>query len=94
MPRRGRHQSTDKEGAETLSRLEQIEGVTAVIIGRSRGGKSITRTTSTGTFKLQSQVQAGFKGILQTSRGIQEIYIQVTGNRDNVAARIKKALSD
>ena len=58
MPRRGRHQSTDKEGAETLSRLEQIEGVTAVIIGRSRGGKSITRTTSTNGTSHAPALQA------------------------------------
>ena len=88
--RRGRHQSTDKSGSNTIARLEKIVGVTAVVIGRSYGGKSIGKANAFGDFKLQSEVACGFKGILQTSKGIQEIYIHVDGNRDTVAAEIKK----
>ena len=89
--RRGRHQSTDKSGSQTITRLEKIAGVTAVVIGRSYGGKSISRGNAAGDFKLQSQVQCGFKGILQTSKGIQEIYVHVDGDREAAAARIREA---
>ena len=74
---RGRHRSTDKEGKETLARLERIPGVTAVIIGRSVGGKALGRGAAVGHFKLQSKVEGGFSGVLQTSRGIQEIIVLV-----------------
>ena len=75
--RRGRHRSTDKEGRQTLARLERIDGVAAVIISRSIGGKSIGRRRGVGDFKLQGEVAGGFKGVLQTSKGIQEIFVKV-----------------
>ena len=87
---RGRHQSTDKTGKKTIARIEHIPGVTAVIIGRSIGGKSIARGRAVGDFKLQGEVPAGFKGVLQTSKGIQEIFIRVPKNKDHVACIIRK----
>ena len=91
---RGRHQSTDKDGKRTIARIESIPGVTAVVIGRSIGGKSIGRGRSVGDFKLQAEVPAGFKGVLQTSRGIQEIFIRVSEGKDAVASAIRKSFPD
>ncbi|MEE8399760.1 MAG: hypothetical protein V3S89_12195 [Desulfobacterales bacterium] len=87
---RGRHQSTDKTGKKTIARLESIPGVTAVVIGRSYGGKSIARGRAVGDFKLQGEVPAGFKGVLQTSRGIQEIFIRIPENKEQVARVIRE----
>ena len=89
--RRGRHRSTDKEGKDAIARLESIPGVTAVIIGRSMGGKSVGRARAVGYFKLQSEVAGGFSGVLQTSRGIQEIIVMATGPRTAVATAIRAA---
>jgi len=87
---RGRHQSTDKTGRKTIAKIERIAGVTAVVIGRSFGGKSIARGRAVGDFKLQAEVPAGFKGVLQTSKGIQEIFIRVAEDRDRVARTIRE----
>ena len=91
--RRGRHQTTDKDGKRTLARIESVPGVTAVVIGRSIGGKSIGRGRSVGDFKLQAEVPAGIKGVLQTSKGIQEIFIRVSGEKDDVARAIREEFS-
>jgi len=87
--RRGKHRSTDKEGQQTIARLEKIPGVTAVIIGRSIGGKSIGRRRAVGDFKLQSEVQGGFRGVLQTSKGIQEIVVIVEERKAETAKAIR-----
>ncbi len=86
---RGRHRSTDKEGRRTIARLQGIPGVVAVLIGQSYGGKSIGRDRAAGDFKLQGEVQGGLKGVLQTSRGIQEIFVRVEGDKALVAGRIR-----
>ena len=78
MPRlRGRHQSTDKEGKRTIAALEALSGVEAVFINRSIGGKSVGRSGSAGDFKLQGETRGGYRGILQTSKGIQEIFVRI-----------------
>ena len=87
--KRGRHRSTDKEGKKTMARLQGIPGVAAVVIGQSYGGKSIGRDRATGDFKLQGEVQGGFKGVLQTSKGIQEIFVRVEKDKEEVARRIR-----
>lgn len=92
--RRGRHQSTDKEGKKTLARLARIPGVVAVVISRSIGGKSVGRARAVGDFKLQSEVQGGFKGVLQTSKGIQEIFVRVAVRKDEVARAIREKFPD
>ena len=86
---RGRHRSSDKEGKRTLARLMSIPGVTAVVIGRSYGGKSLGRGQAVGDFKLQAKVRGGLKGVLQTSKGIQEIFIQVGVGAAEVARAIR-----
>ena len=92
--RRGKHRSTDKEGRETITRLERIPGVDAVIIGSSIGGKSIGRKRGVGDFKLQAEVQNGFKGVLQTSKGIQELILVVPAQREAVARTIRETFPD
>ena len=77
---RGRHQSTDKEGKRTIAAIEAVSGVEAVFINRSIGGKSVGRSGSAGDFKLQGETPGGYRGILQTSKGIQEIFIRTTEN--------------
>ncbi len=74
---RGRHRSTDKEGRRTIDAIERIPGVEAVIISRSIGGKCIGRSRAVGDFKLQGEMPGGFRGVLQTSKGIQELFIRV-----------------
>ena len=74
---RGKHQSTDKEGKRTIAAIEAISGVEAVFINRSIGGKSVGRSGRAGDFKLQGETRGGFRGILQTSKGIQEIFVRV-----------------
>jgi hypothetical protein len=91
--RRGRHQSTDKDGKRTIARIESISGVTGVVIGLSIGGKSIGRGRAAGDFKLQAEVPGGFKGVLQTSRGIQELFIRVSEGKEDVAMAIQEAFS-
>ena len=89
--KRGRHQSTDKTGRRTIARLRGVPGVKAVVIGRSYGGKSIG-PEAVGDFKLQGEVQGGFKGILQTSKGIQELYISVSSGEKEATARAIRQL--
>ena len=75
--RRGAHQSTTRKARRTIDKLEAMDDVEAVIIGYSRGGKSIHRNASEGDFKIQREEEGGFKGVLQTSKGIQEIFIRI-----------------
>ncbi|MCC7261103.1 MAG: hypothetical protein IT369_01145 [Candidatus Latescibacteria bacterium] len=88
--KRGRHQSTDKTGRRTIARLRQIPGVRTVVIGRSYGGQSNGRDRGVGAFKLQGEVQGGYKGILQTSKGIQELYITISGDKEATARAIRE----
>jgi hypothetical protein len=80
---RGRHQSSCPEGKKTLLKLQKIEGVSAVVLGFSIGGKSI-RGAPTGFFRIQSAVPGGFKGILQSSKGVQEVFVKVAAGKENL----------
>lgn len=88
--KRGRHQSTDKTGRRTITRLRKIPGVRTVVIGRSYGGKCIGRDRGVGDFKLQGEVKGGYKGVLQTSKGIQELYITISGDKESTAQAIRE----
>ncbi len=83
--RRGKHQSTDKGGRRTIALLEAIPGIKAVIIGESIGGKNIGRNRAAGAFKLQAETAAGYRGILQTSKGVQQValILDSTNTREN-----------
>lgn len=77
MPSRGRHQSTCKECRATIRRIEAMEGVQGVIIGRSYGGKSLGGEAGTGSIRVQREMPGGIKAVMQSARGLQEIFIRV-----------------
>jgi len=76
MPSRGRHQSTSKECKAVMKRIEAMDGVTGVIIGRSYGGKSLGQGEKTGSIRIQREVPGGIKAVMQSEKGLQEIYIR------------------
>lgn len=91
MPSRGRHQSSSKECHETMRKIETLEGVLGVIIGRSYGGKSLGAGSRTGSLKVQRKVSGGLKAVTQSAKGLQEIYIRTeAGLEDAIAAAILK----
>lgn len=77
MPKRGRHQSTSKECRALIRRIESLDGVAGVIIGRSYGGKSLGGAAGTGSVRVQRQMPGGIKAVMQSSKGLQEIFIRV-----------------
>ncbi len=90
MKKRGRHQSSCKDGKNTIKYLESLSGVSAVIIGMSLGGKSIGKNNSAGYLKLQREEETGFKALLQTSKGVQEIFIKIEkGFKEAIKKEIK-----
>lgn len=91
MPARGRHQSTSKECKIVLKKIEAMEGVIAVIIGRSYGGKSLGQGGSTGSIRIQREVSGGLKAVMQSAKGIQEIYIRTApGMEDTISDAVRK----
>ena len=94
MPSRGRHQSTSKECRALLKRIEAIEGVVAVIIGRSYGGKSLGQGKTTGSLRIQRTVSGGLKAVMQSEKGLQEIYIRTQSNNVGEIATAINKLSD
>lgn len=91
MPSRGRHQSACKECARAIRKIEAIDGVIGVIIGRSYGGKSLGASGRTGSVKIQRQQPGGLKAVTQSAKGLQEIFIRAEANRE---ADIAKAIDD
>ena len=74
-----------------MRRIEALEGVVGVIIGRSYGGKSLGQGIPTGAVKIQRKVSGGLKGVTQSEKGLQEIYIRTEpGHEDAIAAAILK----
>ena len=86
MPSRGRHQSTSKESLQTLKKIEALEGVIAVIIGRSYGGKSLGKTGRDGLVKVQAKQSGGLKAVTQTAKGLQEIFVRCKPETDAAVA--------
>ncbi len=76
MPSRGRHQSSSKECHQIMRKIEALDGVVGVIIGRSYGGKSLGQGSSTGAIKVQRKVSGGLKAVTQSSKGLQELFIR------------------
>ncbi|MFK7849992.1 MAG: DUF2103 domain-containing protein [Akkermansiaceae bacterium] len=90
MPSRGRHQSTSKEGQRAIAKIEAMEGVIGVIIGRSYGGKSLGKSQTTGSIRIQRKVSGGLKAVMQSAKGIQEIYIRTEADfEDQIKAAIE-----
>jgi hypothetical protein len=76
MPSRGRHQSSSKECYQIMRRIEALAGVGGVIIGRSYGGKSLGLGSGTGSLRIQRTVPGGLKAVMQSEKGLQEIFIR------------------
>ncbi|GHC43750.1 hypothetical protein [Roseibacillus persicicus] len=87
MPSRGRHQSTSKECRILLKRIEALEGVVGVIIGRSYGGKSLGKGSATGSLRIQRTVSGGLKAVMQSEKGLQEIYIRTLAGKEEEVAK-------
>lgn len=89
MPSRGRHQSTSKECRVLIKKIEALEGVTGLIIGRSYGGRSLGRGGATGMIRVQREVPGGVKAVMQSEKGLQEVYIRTEeGMASEVAERV------
>ena len=86
MPSRGRHQSTSKECQRAIEKIEALEGVIGVIIGRSYGGKSLGSGNRTGTIKIQRRQQGGLKAVTQTAKGLQELFIRTEAGKEGEIA--------
>ncbi|MEP2776138.1 MAG: hypothetical protein ABJQ29_00115 [Luteolibacter sp.] len=90
MSSRGRHQSTTKECRAVIRRIEALEGVVAVIIGMSYGGKSLGKGTTTGSIRIQREVSGGLKAVTQSSKGLQELFIRTdAGTEDAISGEIR-----
>ncbi|MCP5537885.1 MAG: hypothetical protein H7A51_16835 [Akkermansiaceae bacterium] len=59
-----------------IRKIESIQGVAGVIIGRSYGGKSLGQNGKTGSVRVQREVPGGLKAVTQTSKGLQELFIR------------------
>lgn len=89
MPSRGRHQSTSKECKVLIKKIEAMDGVIGLIIGRSYGGKSLGKGSATGAIRIQREVSGGLKAVMQSEKGLQEIYIRTeAGVAEEIAAKI------
>lgn len=72
-----------------MRKIEALDGVVAVIIGRSYGGKSLGQGNATGAVRVQRQVSGGLKAVTQSAKGLQEIFIRTeAGMEDGIGAAI------
>lgn len=70
-----------------IRKIEALDGVNGVIIGRSYGGKSLGQNSRTGAIKIQRINPGGLKAVTQSAKGIQELFILTHGK--DPAALIK-----
>ena len=74
-----------------MRRIEAMDGVVGVIIGRSYGGKSLGQGSATGTIKVQRKISGGLKAVTQSAKGLQEIFIRTdAGMEDAIAQAVLK----
>ena len=72
-----------------MRRIEALDGVIGVIIGRSYGGKSLGAGSSTGSIKIQRRVPGGLKAVTQSAKGLQELFIRTEpGTEEAIAEAI------
>lgn len=72
-----------------MKKIEAMDGVVGVIIGRSYGGKSLAQGSRTGAIRLQRKVPGGLKAVTQSAKGLQEIFIRIQAEREEeIASRI------
>ena len=74
-----------------MKRIEALDGVTGLIIGRSYGGKSLGQGSTTGTIKIQRQVPGGIKAAMQSAKGLQELFIRTEPGREEA---LMKAITE
>ena len=68
-----------------------MEGVVGVIIGHSYGGKSLGKSQTTGSIRIQRTVSGGLKGVMQSAKGLQEIFIRTeAGTEDGIQEAIRE----
>lgn len=63
-----------------------MDGVVGVIIGRSYGGKSLGKGDATGAIRVQRQVPGGLKAVMQSEKGLQEIFIRIKAEQEEAVA--------
>lgn len=74
-----------------MRRIEAMDGVIGVIIGRSYGGKSLGQGNGTGAIRIQREVSGGIKAVTQSEKGLQEIFIRTEpGKEDRIAEAIRE----
>ena len=72
-----------------MRRIEALDGVSGVIIGRSYGGKSLGQGSATGAIKVQWKISGGLKAVTQSEKGLQEIFIRTeAGMEDRISEAI------
>ena len=59
-----------------MRRIEALDGVVGVIIGRSYGGKSLGQGQGTGSIRVQRKLAGGLKAVTQSAKGLQELFIR------------------
>lgn len=73
-----------------MRRIEAMDGVIGVIIGRSYGGKSLGTGSRTGSVKVQRKVPGGLKAVTQSAKGLQELFIRTEpGEEDAIAIAVQ-----
>lgn len=70
-----------------MRKIEAMDGVIGVIIGRSYGGKSLGAGKRTGSLKVQRKVPGGLKAVTQSAKGLQEIYIRTEAGKEDAIAQ-------
>ena len=59
-----------------IRRIESLDGVLGVIIGHSYGGKSLGAQSRTGSLRVQREVAGGIKAVMQSAKGLQEVFVR------------------
>jgi hypothetical protein len=71
-----------------LRKIEAIPGVVGVIIGMSFGGKSLGQGMTTGSLRIQRKEQAGLKAVIQSEKGLQEIFILIEPEKQDQVVQL------
>ena len=74
-----------------MKQIEALEGVVGTIIGRSYGGKSLGRNSRTGSVRVQRQTRGGLKAVMQSAKGLQEVFVRTeAGCEESVQRAIRE----
>lgn len=65
-----------------------------VIIGRSYGGRSLGQGCRTGSIRIQRGVSGGLKAVMQSSKGLQEIFIRTEAGAEESISRMINVSTD